>query len=256
MFASRSNSLLPMAGSALLLLLTGCATEKTLTAQTQPLQAQIARVEQAVSASASTSELREQTGQIATRLTGLEQQDRTVQAETQALREQVEILKTRQAAEADARARLEDRLARSEQRVAELSNLVTEAMALAAKDIFLANGKEAFTLNLTGDKVLYPQNDPYVDPRDAALLDDLARRLIELDQEYHLDIQGHTDNFSTDDNNYNLGKARSEVIKRYLHEKKGISLNRMSAISYGANKPIDKFGGNNRRIYIRVLVLK
>jgi hypothetical protein len=30
----------------------------------------------------------------------------------------------------------------------------------------------------------------------------------------------------------------------------------MSTISYGANKPLDPVGGNNRRIFIRVLVLK
>jgi outer membrane protein OmpA-like peptidoglycan-associated protein len=137
-----------------------------------------------------------------------------------------------------------------------VSNLVQEALAASAKEIFLANGKEAFTVMLTEDKVLYPQNDPNLDPRDAAKLDELADKLVKLDQEYHLDIQGHTANTSTDDNNYSLGKARAEVAKRYLHEKKGISISRMSTISYGANKPLSPAGGSNRRIFIRVLVLK
>jgi len=83
-----------------------------------------------------------------------------------------------------------------------------------------------------------------------------AANLTKLDQEYHLDIQGHTANNSTDDNNYSLGKARAEVVKRYLHEKLGISINRMSTISYGANKPLNDSNGQNRRIFIRVLVLK
>ena len=127
---------------------------------------------------------------------------------------------------------------------------------MAAKEIFLANGKEAFTVSLTDDKVLYPQNDPYLDPIDVAKLNQLAANLTKLDQEYHLDIQGHTANNSTEDNNYSLGKARAEVVKRHLHEKLGIPINRMSTISYGANKPLSESNGQNRRIFIRVLVLK
>lgn len=149
----------------------------------------------------------------------------------------------------------EERLRAAEDKLNTLSGLVHEALALAAKELFLANGKEAFSVMLTDDKVLYPQNDPNLDPRDVAKLSDLAGKLAKLDQEYHLDIQGHTANTSTDDNNYSLGKARAEVVKRHLHEKQGISLSRMSTLSYGANKPLDS-GSGNRRIFIRVLVLK
>lgn len=149
----------------------------------------------------------------------------------------------------------DDRLRAAEAKLNTLSGLVQEALALAAKELFLANGKEAFSVMLTDDKVLYPQNDPYLDPRDVAKLSELTGKLAKLDQEYHLDIQGHTANTSTDDNNYSLGKARAEVVKRHLHEKQGISLSRMSTLSYGANKPLDN-GNGNRRILIRVLVLK
>jgi outer membrane protein OmpA-like peptidoglycan-associated protein len=149
----------------------------------------------------------------------------------------------------------EERLRAAEDKLNTLSGLVHEALALAAKELFLANGKEAFSVMLTDDKVLYPQNDPNLDPRDVAKLSELAGKLAKLDQEYHLDIQGHTANTSTDDNNYSLGKARAEVVKRHLHEKQGISLSRMSTLSYGANKPLDS-GSGNRRIFIRVLVLK
>ena len=148
------------------------------------------------------------------------------------------------------------RLRVAEEKLNTLSGLVQEALALAAKELFLANGREAFTLTLTDDKVLYPQNDPYLEASDTAKLAELAARLVKLDQEYHLDIQGHTANNSTEDNNSSLGKARAEVVKRHLHEKQGISINRMSTISYGANKPLAAGNGNNRRIFIRVLVLQ
>ncbi len=315
------------------LLISGCATEKTLQAQTQPLQDQIARVEQSLAASESASIRAAQatTDSLATKQAYLERQLANVQAGIESLHEkfkaqearsaqsesrrdasettlaarlssieakqaadaatnaaiaarvgdaerhlvegagevarstreisremaqQTELLKSRQDAAAVADATLDGRLNLAEQKLNTLSGLVQEALALAAKEIFLANGREAFTVLLTDDKVLYPQNDPNLDPRDAAKLDELADRLVKLDQEYHLDIQGHTANNSTDDNNYSLGKARAEVVKRYLHEKKGISINRMSTISYGANKPLNASGTNNRRIFIRVLVLK
>ncbi len=151
-------------------------------------------------------------------------------------------------------AELKQRLLAAEKKLDSVSALVQEALALAAKEIFLANGKEAFTVSLTDDKVLYPQNDPNLDARDVVKLKQLAARLSTLDEEYHLDIQGHTANNSTDDNNYSLGKARAEVVKNYLHERQAISLSRMSTISYGANKPSND--GHDRRIFIRVLVLK
>lgn len=169
-------------------------------------------------------------------------------ASEQALAEATKLAAQKQSA-------TDDRLRAAEDKLNKLSGLVNEALALAAKELFLANGKEAFSVMLTDDKVLYPQNDPNLDPRDVAKLSELAEKLAKLDQEYHLDIQGHTANTSTDDNNYSLGKARAEVVKRHLHEKQGISLSRMSTLSYGANKPLDN-GNSNRRIFIRVLVLK
>jgi outer membrane protein OmpA-like peptidoglycan-associated protein len=285
-------------------LIGGCASEKTLQAQTQPLQDQIAQLEQKVATSgeASARVAQSQAENLATRQTELEKKLANVQAGIDVLQSQFQArdarstqvaarldaldasltaqlsgiekglnaaadlakktaqqaanLHAKQEAEAVANRALDSRLNLVEQQLKTLSNLVQEALAASAKEIFLANGKEAFTVMLTEDKVLYPQNDPNLDPRDAAKLDELVDKLVKLDQEYHLDIQGHTANTSTDDNNYSLGKARAEVVKRYLYEKKGISISRMSTISYGANKPLSSAGGSNRRIFIRVLVLK
>lgn len=349
MFAKIDTTAFPKTGLALLacLLATGCATEKALTEQTQPLQEQITRLEQAMrdANNATLREAREQVAGLAAKQAELDRRLTGDAAEIQALRDrvntheaafrQVGVRLDEQAHHAAERAGLVDkrfadgeaatrevrqqvgalaagqdavdaagvdlarrvgqaedrvaeqgrflsartdainagqeadlaarktaesafdtRLTRAEDQLKDLSVLVQEAMAQAAKEIFLANGKEAFTVTLQGDKVIYPQNDPNVDPADAAKLNQLALQLGSLGKEYHLDIQGHTDNQSTDDNNYNLGKARAEVMRRYLHEKGGIPLSRMSAISYGANKPLDAYGSHNRRVYIRVLVLK
>lgn len=200
------------------------------------------------------------TGSVAEGLADAQRRIAEVSHRAQALsRENAEraaALQNRQEAAELANAALSKRLQLAEGKLSSLTDHVQEALALAAKEIFLANGREAFSVMLTDDKVLYPQNDPNLDSRDVAKLNQLALKLGKLDQEYHLDIQGHTANNSTEDNNYNLGKARAEVVKRYLHEQQNISINRMSTISYGASKPQTPESGANRRIYIRVLVLK
>jgi outer membrane protein OmpA-like peptidoglycan-associated protein/outer membrane murein-binding lipoprotein Lpp len=300
------------------MLLGGCASEKVLQEQSQPLQDQIAQIDQKQAATGEANlraaqaladkqatrsaqlearldalnealagrigviekrlnEVADQAGDLARQVASLQarqdaglaanaalaarvaETERGLAAAGPMLRDataQTEALKARQDASGLASNTLDSRMNQAEQRLNSLTGLVQEALAASAKEVFLANGREAFTVTLTEDKVLYPQNDPTLDSRDAAKLDELAEKLGKLGQEYHLDIQGHTTNNSTEDNNYNLGKARAEVVKRYLHDKRGISFSRMSTISYGANKPLDPVGGNNRRIFIRVLVLK
>lgn len=224
--------------------LAGCATEQSVSPQAsagaveQTVTRELADRQSALSAHQSTLSTRQ--SDLEQRLARLEQ-GASVPARTEDIARQLTLLT--------------ERLGATDQRLKELDNLVHEAMAMAAKELFLANGKEAYSASLTQDRVLYPLNDPTLDPRDRAKLDELAAQVSKLDQEYHLDIQGHTDNTSTDDNNYNLGKARAEVVKRYLHEQRGIPVNRMSTTSYGSSKPLDPAGNHNRRILVRVLVL-
>ena len=137
----------------------------------------------------------------------------------------------------------------------ELARMARSAMELAAQSDIRSNGKVAFTTRLTEDKTLYPLNLQVVGSKDRAVLDALVKRLKALGKDYHLEIQGHTDNTSGDDYNYHLGKARAEVMKRYLHETGGIPLSWMSVISYGATQPLDPQSNSNRRIVIQTLVL-
>jgi outer membrane protein OmpA-like peptidoglycan-associated protein len=150
---------------------------------------------------------------------------------------------------------LPDRMSRLETRMDELARLARSAMELAAQNDIRRNGKVAFTTVLTGDKTLYPLNLQTVGAQDRAALEGMVQRIRAMNKEYHLEIQGHTDNTSADDSNYQLGKARAEVIKRYLHETGGIPLGWMSVISYGATQPLDQQSNSNRRIVIQTLVL-
>lgn len=292
---------------ALSLILAGCASQQSLTEQTQPMQDRLVGLEQALKAANEQSKSRDEvlgmridnlakavralvlgegkqhgrTEELATRLDkaealGASLAERATRSESRiddlAIRGKASSTEAAQAdrasdrlAERTAQAerRLDDlsgtlsaRLAAAERRLDGLSASVGEALALATQENIRIHGKEAFSVQLTEDKTLYPLNSPELGSQDIAKLDDLVARLAALNQEYHLDIQGHTDNIGTEDYNYELGKARADVVKRYLSEKKGISLNRISVISYGASSPQDRAGNRNRRIAIRVLVLK
>ncbi len=137
-----------------------------------------------------------------------------------------------------------------------LERRVEEMAAKASQEEIRLHGKVRSTVLLTEDRTLYPLNSPELGAADRAKLDALIAELGRLGREYHLDIQGHTDNLGTDDYNYALGRARAQVVARYLHEKGGIPLARMSVISYGATSPLPGAVRNHRRIAIRTLVLE
>ena len=141
-------------------------------------------------------------------------------------------------------------------RFAALERRVEEMAAKASQEEIRLHGKVRSTVLLTEDRTLYPLNSPELGAADRAKLDALIAELNRLGREYHLDIQGHTDNLGTEDYNYALGRARAQVVARYLHERGGIPLARMSVISYGATSPLPGAVRNHRRIAIRTLVLE
>lgn len=225
----------------------GCATQQSVTDQTAPMQDRMVQLEAAWRAADEASRARDE---------AMNREIAALRADLVALSGRVAGLNGRLDGVAGQATRLDDRLGQAEKRLDGLAASVKEALALAAQENIRINGREAFAVLLTEDKTLYPINSPELGGQDIAKLDDLVRRLAGLEQEYHLEIQGHTDNIGTEDYNYELGKARADVVKRFLHEQRGISLSRMSVISYGAGLPLDGPGNRSRRINVRVLVLK
>lgn len=124
-------------------------------------------------------------------------------------------------------------------RVHELeARLAQQENKSAAQNTPRINGTLLETLTLTGDQYLYPLNAVELDGKDGAQLDQLAARLKSLDHPYFLEIQGHTGDSGNGEYNYLLGEARAKAVSRYLHNQGGIPLHNMSAISYGAAKPV------------------
>ncbi|MEW6677782.1 MAG: OmpA family protein [Pseudomonadota bacterium] len=180
--------------------------------------------------------------------------------------EQVEQQVAQKTAEAEARAlaaanaRIQaanqstnGRLDQIEKRLAEVARMAEDALAalgLGPRKIF---GKVVHSTTLTDDKTMYPINSPDLGSKDMAKLDAVADYVKKLDVNYHIGIHGHTDGLGSDDYNYDLAKARAEVVKGYLHEQKGIPLLRMSVISHGATDVSAYRQGSNRRIVVEVL---
>ncbi|MDP2433943.1 MAG: OmpA family protein [Pseudomonadota bacterium] len=145
-------------------------------------------------------------------------------------------------------------------RLAELSKRLEE-VARMAQDAYDATGlgqrkiygKVVESITLTEDKTLFPINSPSLGEQDKAKLDALVIRLKALGTAYHLQIQGHTEGFGSDDYNYELGKARAEAVKNYLKEKGGIPLLRMSVMSYGSIESPGYANKGNRRVVVQVM---
>jgi outer membrane protein OmpA-like peptidoglycan-associated protein len=279
--------------SLTLLLISGCATQDAVTKETEPLRMQGQALERASQSTAALASSAMDLGQanqaridaLARQLDILTRQLDASETAVKALREQQTSLADRlglserrveavagslgasQAANAEAAAKraaesaqstaLAERMTQAELRLDELSTRMRDISAAVTPEYIRQHGKVAATLMLTEDKTLYPLNSPEMGAGDRAKLDELAARLkADKSDEYHLDIQGHTDNLGTDDYNYQLGLARAQVVKRYLHEQGGVPLSRMSVISYGAARAAGAYAQGNRRVEVNLLVLE
>ena len=162
-------------------------------------------------------------------------------------------LETRFGAAASKVGDLDTRLARIEKRLEEAYAMAQDALDATGQGQRRIVGKVVHTVTLTDDKTLFPINSPTLGEKDMAKLNELATRVKAMGTWFHLQIQGHTDGFGSEDYNYELGRARAEVVKAYLNEKGGIPLLRMSVISYGASEAANYAAKTNRRIVIHVL---
>ncbi len=204
-------------------------------------------------------------GSQAERMDGVERQLRELAAEardqaarTAALQAGLPGLRDQaaQAAASVAAGRADDlaaRLARLEKRLEEVAGMAQDALDATGLGQRRIVGKVVHSVTLTDDKTLFPIHSPVMGDKDMAKLDELAARVKAMGTWFHLQIQGHTDGFGSEDYNYELGRARAEVVKNYLNEKGGIPLLRMSVISHGAAEAAQHAGRNNRRIVVHVL---
>jgi OOP family OmpA-OmpF porin len=91
-----------------------------------------------------------------------------------------------------------------------------------------------------------------IEPNYFSLLTKL-QRVIKLFHDYHITIEGHTDNRGNDKTNQLLSTRRAQAVKSYLMANMGLTDSQIAAVGYGESKPIasneTEFGRTqNRRI--------
>ncbi|SRR6266446_700150 len=177
------------------------------------------------------------------------------QAETnkkfESVASQIEDLQTKQKA-------TDTHLTATDQKVSELSQEAKDALKRAQEAGVLAKGKVVFQQTFSEDRVKFKSGSYDLDKEAKAALDEFAGKVKALNEQYFIEIQGHTDDIGGRKYNDDLGQRRADEGRRYLARSGGLALNRMSTISYGDTLPVapnktKKGRAQNRRVVIVVL---
>ena len=89
-------------------------------------------------------------------------------------------------------------------------------------------------------------------------VEEFAGKVKALNDQYFIEIQGHTDDVGGRKYNDELGQRRADEVRRFLSRTGTLPLNRMSTISYGDTLPVapnktKKGRAENRRVVLVVL---
>lgn len=153
---------------------------------------------------------------------------------------------------------LQEKQQQTDVRIEALSKEAQEALRRAQEAGVLAKGKVVFEQAFSEDRVKFPVDKYDLNDTAKAALDEFGGRVKALNEQYFIEIQGHTDDTGGSAHNEELGQRRAEAVRRYLSRQHGLPLNRMSTISYGDTSPVEsnktKAGrAANRRVVLVVL---
>jgi peptidoglycan-associated lipoprotein len=142
--------------------------------------------------------------------------------------------------------------------ISQLSQEAKDALKRAQEAGVLAKGKVVFEQTFTEDRIKFKTDKYELDGTAKAALDEFATKVKGLNEQYFIEIQGHTDDTGGSKYNDDLGQRRADAVRRYLSRQDQLPLNRMSTISYGDTLPVapnkTKAGrAQNRRVVLVVL---
>jgi outer membrane protein OmpA-like peptidoglycan-associated protein len=142
--------------------------------------------------------------------------------------------------------------------IAQLSQEAKDALKRAQDAGVLAKGKVVFQQTFKEDRIKFKIGSYELNKDAQAALDDFAGKVKALNEQYYVEIQGHTDDTGGRKLNDELGERRADEVRRYLSRGAQLPLNRMSTISYGDTLPVApnktrKGRAENRRVVIVVL---
>jgi len=87
------------------------------------------------------------------------------------------------------------------------------------------------------EKVFFQYDKAVIKPESFALLDEVARVLVEAPELTRIQVEGHTDGAGTVDYNDRLSQRRAESVVAYLSEHK-VDPRRLVAMGYGKSRPL------------------
>jgi peptidoglycan-associated lipoprotein len=153
---------------------------------------------------------------------------------------------------------LQQKQQQTDVRLEELSQSAQEALKRAQEAGVLAKGKVVFEQSFSEDRIKFKLDSYELDASAKSALDEFAGRVKVLDQQYFVEIQGHTDDTGGERHNEELGQRRADSVRRYLSREHKLPLARMSTISYGDTLPVESNKNRtgrtaNRRVVLVVL---
>jgi peptidoglycan-associated lipoprotein len=153
---------------------------------------------------------------------------------------------------------LQEKQKATDVRVDQLSQTAQDALRRAQEAGVLAKGKVVFEQSFSEDRVKFKSGSATLDSGASAALDEFAAKVKASENQYWVEIQGHTDNMGGTSFNDELGQRRAEAVRLYLSRQHQIPLARMSTISYGETAPVDSNKTRagraaNRRVVLVVL---
>ncbi|PYQ31428.1 MAG: flagellar motor protein MotB, partial [Acidobacteria bacterium] len=132
---------------------------------------------------------------------------------------------------------LQQKQKQTDVRLDELSQEAKDALKRAQEAGVLAKGKVVFQQTFTEDRVKFGLNKYDLSKDSQAALDEFAGKVKGVNEQYFVEVQGHTDDTGSSRYNDELGQRRADAVRRYLSRQHQLPLNRMSTISYGDTLP-------------------
>jgi peptidoglycan-associated lipoprotein len=153
---------------------------------------------------------------------------------------------------------LQQKQKQTDVRLDAVSQEAKDALKRAQEAGVLAKGKVVFQQTFTEDRVKFGLNKYDLSKDSQTALDEFAGKVKGLNEQYYIEVQGHTDDTGSSKYNDELGQRRADAVRRYLSRQHQVPLNRMSTISYGDTLPAEpnttKAGrAQNRRVVLVVL---
>lgn len=153
---------------------------------------------------------------------------------------------------------VKDTVKKNQERIQYEMGLIEEALERARAGNKVSEGKLIYEMTMSDESVRFALDKSELSTDAMAALDVFASELIQENGNVYIEIQGHTDDIGPEKYNLELGQARADAVKRYLHTQHRIALNRINTISYGESKPLvgndtPENRARNRRVMLLVM---